>query len=89
MREWQASKARSALAGIIGAAVEGSPRLIRRRDGKEVVIVSRAYFEANRRTPRDYLLTAGYADDHDAVDDALRPVRASATFAARPLEVVG
>ena len=75
MQEWQATKARGAFAGIIDAAVEGTPQLIRRRDGKEVVVVSRAYFEANKPNLRDYLLTAGYAGDHDEFDDALQSPR--------------
>jgi prevent-host-death family protein len=77
MQEWQATKARSAFAEIIEAAVEGTPQLIRRRDGKEVVVVSRDYFEAHRPNLRDYLLTSGYADEHDEFDDALRKVRES------------
>ncbi len=75
MQEWQATRARAAFPEIIDAAVEGVPQLIRRRDGKEVVVVSRDYFEANRPDLREYLLTAGYAEEHDAFDDALRKVR--------------
>lgn len=78
MQEWQATKARGACAEIIEAAVEGTPQLIRRRDGKEVVVVSRDYFEANKPNLRDYLLTSGYAEDHDAFDDALQTIRESA-----------
>ena len=77
MREWQATKARGAFAEIIEAAVEGTPQLIRRRDGKEVVVVSRDYYEANKPNLRDYLLTSGYAEEHDEFDDALRTVRES------------
>jgi len=77
MREWQATKARGAFAEIIGAAAEGTPQLLRRRDGKEVVVVSRDYFESSRPNLRDYLLKAAYADDHDAFDDALEAVRSS------------
>jgi prevent-host-death family protein len=79
MQEWQATKARAAFAEIIEAAVAGTPQLIRRRDGKEVVVVSRDYFEANKPNLRDYLLTSGYAEEHDAFDDALRKVRESAS----------
>jgi prevent-host-death family protein len=87
MREWQATKARGAFAEIIEAAVEGTPQLIRRRDGKEVVVVSRDYFEANKPNLRDYLLTSGYAEEHDAFDDALRKVRecGPALFAPRAM----
>jgi hypothetical protein len=82
MQEWQATKARSAFAEIIGAAVEGTPQLIRRRDGKEVVVVSRDYFEAHKPGLRDYLLSSGY----DEFDDAMRKVRESgpSLFTLRP-----
>ena len=78
MREWRATKARGAFAEIIEAAAKGEPQLIRRRDGKEVVVVSLDYFEASRPNLRDYLLNAGYAEDHDEFDDALAAVRGSA-----------
>jgi PHD/YefM family antitoxin component YafN of YafNO toxin-antitoxin module len=87
MREWQATRARGAFSEIIDAAVLGSPQLIRRRDGKEVVVVSRDYFEASKPNLRDYLLTAGYAEGHDAFDDALRHIRdvEPPLFAPRPM----
>lgn len=87
MQTWQATRARGALAEIIDAAVGGTPQLIRRRDGKEVVVVSRDYFETHKPNLRDYLLTAGYAEDHDAFDDALQEVRQGglASFAPRPV----
>jgi len=77
IREWQATKARGAFAEIIEAAAAGKPQLIRRRDGKEVVVVSRDYFEARRPNVRDYLLSAGYTEERDAFDDALDVVRGS------------
>jgi prevent-host-death family protein len=84
MREWQATQARGAFAEIVEAAAEGKPQLIRRRDGKEVVVVSRDYFEARRPNLRDYLLNAGYAADHDEFDDALEAVRGSAASPFAP-----
>jgi hypothetical protein len=84
MQEWQATRARSAFPEIINAAVDGIPQLIRRRDGKEVVVVSREYSEANKRDLRDYLLTAGYAEEHDPFDDALRRVREGGPEALAP-----
>jgi prevent-host-death family protein len=77
VREWQATKARDALAEIIDAAAEGQPQLIRRRDGKEVVVVSREYFEANKPSLKSYLLRAGYAEGPDEFDEALERVRRS------------
>jgi len=87
MQEWQATKARSAFAEIIDSAVEGIPQLIRRRDGKEVVVVSRDYFEAHKPNLRDYLLTSGYADEHDEFDDAMRKVRESGSAFFSPRAV--
>jgi PHD/YefM family antitoxin component YafN of YafNO toxin-antitoxin module len=74
--EWQATQARSSFPEIIDAAVGGRPQTIRRRDGKEVVVVSREYFDANRPNLRDYLLSAGYAgEEEDDFDRALKEVR--------------
>jgi hypothetical protein len=75
MREWQAAEALGAFEQIIDAAVEGTPRLIRRHDGKEVVVVSRDASAIKKPNLRDYLLTSGYADEHDEFDDAMRKVR--------------
>ena len=77
MQEWQADQARARFDEIIEAAVEGTPQLIRRRDGKQVVVVSCDYFEAHKPNLRGYLLTSGYAEQHDEFDDALRKVRES------------
>jgi prevent-host-death family protein len=89
VQEWQADNARAAFAEIIEAAVEGTPQLIRRRDGKEVVVVSRDYFEAHKPNLRDYLLTSGYAEEHDEFDDAPITVRkAGAALFARRAETL-
>jgi len=77
MREWQATQARGAFAEIVEAAAEGKPQLIRRRDGKEVVVVSREYFESHKPSLKSYLLTAGYADGPDELDEALEQGRQS------------
>jgi hypothetical protein len=87
MHEWQAAQAESAFAKIIDAAAEGDPQLIRRRDGTDVVVVSRAWFEAHQPNLRDYLLTAGYAEDHDAFDDAMKRVRESGAALFSPRTV--
>jgi PHD/YefM family antitoxin component YafN of YafNO toxin-antitoxin module len=84
VREWQATKAREALPEIIEAAIAGAPQLIKRRDGKEVVVVSKDYFDASKPNLRDYLLSAGYAPERDAFDDALDEVRASGGGFFRP-----
>jgi hypothetical protein len=55
--------------------MDGTPQLIRRRDGKAVVVVSKDAFDKTAPNLRDYLLHAGYAPAHDEFDDALRRVR--------------
>jgi prevent-host-death family protein len=77
LREWQATQARGAFAEIVEAASKGQPQLIRRRDGKEVVVVSRDYFETHKPSLKSYLLTAGYADGPDELDEALEQGRQS------------
>jgi prevent-host-death family protein len=73
---WQAAQARSHFSEIVDAAVEGRPQFIRRRDGNEVVVVSRDYFDSTKMDLKTYLLTAGYAgDEPDAFDEAMRDVR--------------
>jgi prevent-host-death family protein len=89
MQAWQATKARGAFSSIIDAAVDGAPQLIRRRDGKEVVVMSREDYEAHKPNLRDYLLRSGYAPEHDEFDEALRAVReeGGAFFAGRPADL--
>lgn len=72
---WRASDARQHFSDLLDAAVEGTPQFVVRRDGREVVIVSRGYFDKTRPTMKDYLLAAGYAEDgDDAFDLALRDI---------------
>ena len=83
---WQASSARHRFSEVLDAAVAGKPQFIRRRDGREVVLVSRDYFEQTRPNLKSYLLTAGFAADApDAFDQALADVRqnSGASFAPR------
>ncbi len=73
---WQAAEARHRFSEIVDAAVEGKAQFVKRRDGKEVVVVSRDYFEKTRPNLKTYLLTEGFADDgEDAFDKALREIR--------------
>jgi prevent-host-death family protein len=72
---WQASDARQHFADLVEAAVHGQPQFVTRRDGKEVVVVSRSYFDKTRPTLKDFLLTAGFADDgEDDFDRALQEI---------------
>ena len=72
---WQASDARQHFSDLVDAAVNGEPQFVTRRDGMEVVVVSRGYFDKTRPTLKDYLLTAGFAEDsEDAFDRAMRDI---------------
>ncbi len=75
MREWKATLARGSFSGVIDAAVAGTPQLVRRRDGKAVVVISEDCYRRMRPNLRDYLLNSGYAEDHDEFDDALASLR--------------
>ncbi len=73
---WQAAEARHRFSDVVDAAVEGRPQFVRRRDGREVVVVSREYFEETKPNLKSYLTSSGYADpDDDAFDVAMRSVR--------------
>lgn len=77
---WQAAEARRRLTELVDAAVAGKPQFIRRRDGREVVVISREYFERTKPNLKGYLLASGYAgDEEDAFDRALRGLRSSST----------
>lgn len=71
MEVWQASVARSRLSDIIDRAVAGHPQLIQRRDGVEVVVMSRDTFD--RMTPdfKDFLLGSGYDGAGEAEFDQI------------------
>ncbi len=82
--DWQAASARHHFSELIDAAVAGRPQFVRRRDGREVVVVSREYFEQTKPDLKTTLLTKGYAsgDDADEFDEILREIRTTggATF---------
>ncbi len=87
---WQAAAARHRFGDVVDAAVAGRPQFIRRRDGQEVVVVSRDHFEKTKANMQNFLLTAGYADDADDLfDRAVRDARAlvGGTFKPRHQDV--
>ena len=74
--DWEAEEARHRFAELVDKAVGGEPQFIRRRDGREVVMVSREYFEKTRRNLKNYLIGTGYAgEEDDAFDVAMKTVR--------------
>jgi prevent-host-death family protein len=64
---WQASEARNGFPELMRRALSGETQIVRHRNGEEVVVVSRASFEASRPTIKDYLLSGGprSSDDND------------------------
>jgi Antitoxin Phd_YefM, type II toxin-antitoxin system len=79
MANWQASNARLRLPEIIDAAVAGQPQFVQRRDGKEVVVVSRDYYERTKPNLKSFLLEGGYSGEGEAAfDEILHNVRANA-----------
>jgi prevent-host-death family protein len=77
MGNWQAAAARNRFTEIIDAAVAGEPQFVQRRDGKEVVVVSREYFDRTKPNMKLHLLNAGYAGEgEDQFDAIMEDVRA-------------
>ena len=90
MATWQAADARHRFSDVVDAAVTGEPQVVRRRDGREVVVVSKEYFERTKPNLKTFLLTCGYAGEgEDAFDRALKEIRAEsgAFFRPRPLDL--
>jgi prevent-host-death family protein len=88
MATWQAAEARHKFSDVVDAAVRGEPQTIRRRDGREVVLVSREYFERTRPNLKTFLLTGGYAEDEDdAFDRALKEVQSEGDAFFQPRNV--
>lgn len=85
---WQAAEARHRFSDVVDAAVEGRPQFVRRRDGREVVVVSREYFEETKPNLKSYLVGSGYAGEgDDAFDVAMRGVRRQGSPLLRPRNV--
>jgi len=77
-KTWQAAEARHNFSEVVDSAVAGAPQFIRRRDGREVVVVSKEYFEKTKPNLISYLLSSGYSGEwDDAFDIAMRDVRGS------------
>ena len=68
---WQSSEARANFAKLVDRAAAGSPQVIRHRGGAEVLMVSRATFENERPTLKEYLLRGGTGEDGTSLTDIL------------------
>lgn len=72
---WQAAEARHRFAELIDAAAGGTPQFVRRRDGREVVVVSKTYFDRTKPTLKDVLLNFTFEHDDGSFDEALKDAR--------------
>lgn len=81
---WQASAARHRFSEVVEAAVEGRPQIIRRRDGREVVVVSKEYYEETRPSLKSVLLSHHFGERGDVFDAALEEARATLGSALVP-----
>lgn len=81
---WLASTARHQFTDVVDAAIEGRPQFIHRRDGREVVVVSREYYEKTKRTLKDVLLQDGFAEDDDDFDSLLQEARVTLSHSFTP-----
>jgi hypothetical protein len=59
------------------AAVDGRPQIIRRRDGREVVVVSKDYYERTKPNLKSVLLSHRFGERGDVFDTALEEARAT------------
>jgi hypothetical protein len=59
------------------AAVDGRPQIIRRRDGREVVVVSKDYYERTKPNLKSVLLSHRFGERGDLFDTALEEARAT------------
>ena len=74
---WQAGVARHRFSDLVDAAVDGRPQVIRRRDGREVVVVSKEYYEHTKPSLKTVLLSHRFGERGDAFDKMLEEVRAT------------
>jgi len=83
---WQAASARHHFSELIEAAVDGRPQFIRRRDGREVVLVSKEYYNRTILTLKSVLLLHRFGARGDIFDQALDDARATLGAALTPQE---
>jgi prevent-host-death family protein len=81
---WQAAAARHRFSELVDAAVDGRPQIIRRRDGREVVVVSKDYYEQTKPSLKSVLLSHRFGESGDMFDTALKEARATLGAALAP-----
>jgi prevent-host-death family protein len=83
---WQAANARHHFSQLIDAAVGGRPQFIRRRDGQEVVVISKEYYDRTKPTLKSVLLSHRFGERGDVLNQALEDARAAIGTALTPQE---
>jgi hypothetical protein len=68
--------------------VEGRPQLVRRRDGREVVVVSKEYYERTKPNLKTVLMSLRFGNRGDEFDAALDEARGSLSGSLTP-QVLG
>lgn len=81
---WQAGVARHRFSELVDAAVDGNPQVVRRRDGREVVVVSKEYFEQTQPSLKTVLLSHRFGERDDSFDKALKEARATLSASLVP-----
>jgi prevent-host-death family protein len=81
---WQAGAARHRFSELVDAAVDGRPQIIRRRDGREVVVVSKDYYERTKPNLKSVLLSHHFGERGDMFGTALEEARATLGTALTP-----
>jgi prevent-host-death family protein len=81
---WQAASARHHFSELIEAAVSGRPQFIRRRDGREVVLVSKEYYSRTKPTLKSVLLSHRFGERGDVLDQALEDAKVALGAALTP-----
>lgn len=83
---WQAGAARHHFSELVDAAVDGRPQVIRRRDGREVVVVSKDYYEQTKPSLKSVLLSHRFGERGDILDNVLDEARTTVGTSLVPRE---
>jgi len=81
---WQAGAARHRFSELVDAAVAGRPQIIRRRDGREVVVVSKEYYEQTKPNLKSVLLSHRFGERGDMFETVLNEARSTLGTALAP-----
>jgi prevent-host-death family protein len=74
---WQAGVARHRFSELVDAAVDGRPQVVRRRDGRQVVVVSMEYYEKTKPNLKSVLLSHRFGERGDEFDEVLQEAGAT------------